>query len=380
MKKIRAMGILFFCFFLLVACSKESQKTSTTIYTATMEKVNHNLFYAGSIQPLQATVVQAKTEGVVVNMAKQYGESVKPGELLFVVSSTKFLGDYKTALLQYIKAKNEFHQSETQLNEANFLHKNQLISDDEFKLKQSSYYANQLGLIQAKDALKIFMTQMNVSEETLFNLTIADIDKVKEAMHLTNHSENLNIVAPIGGVLLAPYKSDDENKKIRQGETCKEGDVLAIIGDMSGIAIRIKVNEFAINQLALGQRVKITGVAFPEEVLFGNIRHIDHQGEGVVSGQPTFSVDVEVRNLSQKQRRLIHVGMTANVEIELTTEKQLMIPIKAIQENKGIASVNVYDKKTKRAVATAIKTGKSNLNRVVVVSGLKEGDQLVLPA
>lgn len=379
MSKLNRTLLLCSCFIFLFGCGKETKQNTNNLYTVTLSNVNHNLFYSGSIQPLKATVVQSKTEGVIVGMAKQYGETVKKNELLFVVSSSKFLSDYKTALLQYIKAKNEFHQSDTQLNEATFLHKNELISDDEFKLKQSAYYANQLALLQAKDALKIFMNQMNVSEDKLFNLTIADVEKVKEAMHLTNHSENLNIMSPLDGVLLAPYKSEDENKKIRQGESCKEGDVLAVIGDMSGISIRIKVNEFAINQLALGQRVKITGVAFPEDVLTGSISHIDHQGEGVMSGQPTFSVDIEVKQLTARQRKLIHVGMTANVEIELGKEKQLMIPTSAITENKGTATVNRYDKVSKRVQEAVIKTGKSNLNQVVVLSGLKEGDQLVMP-
>jgi len=371
---------ILLCFtILLSACSNESSKNKLNLHTVTNDKVKHNLFYSGSVQPIKATVVQSKSEGVIVNMVKQYGESVKKGELLFVISSSKFLSDYKAALLQYIKSKNEFHQSETQLSEANFLHKNQLISDDEFKLKQSAYYSNQLAFIQAKDALKIFLNQMSVSEDALFNLSIADVEKVKEAMHLTNHAENLNIMAPIDGVLLAPFKSEDENKKIRQGEACKDGDVLAVIGDLSGIAIRIKANEAAINQLKVGQRVKITGVGFPDDILFGSIHHLDHQGEGVASGQPTFSVDVAVKRLTPKQRQLIHVGMTANVEIELSSETQLMIPSLAISETNGKLTVDRYDPKSKRAIKTEIKTGKSNLSQVVVLKGLKEGDQIVLP-
>lgn len=382
MKKVIYLLSYFLFVLLLSACGKEegaATEKNAELFTVKKDQVNHNLFYSGSIQPLQATVVQTKTEGVILTMAKQYGEKVKKDELLFVVSSSKFLSDYKAALLQYIKAKNEFHQSETQLNEALFLHKNQLISDDEFKLKQSAYYGNQLALIQAKDALKIYLVQMRLPEDKLFNLTIADIEKVKEAMHLTNTSENLNIMAPSDGVLLAPFKSEDENKKIRQGEACKEGDVLAILGDLSGISVRIKVNEFAINQLNVGQRVKITGVAFPDDVLIGKINHIDHQGEGMISGQPTFSVDIEVKNLTERQRKLIHVGMTANVEIELAREPELVIPYHLVKEIKGQLLVNRFDEKTKKIIPTAIKTGKSNLNKVTVISGLKEGDKLAAP-
>src|SRR5579871_4415547 len=208
MKTIYSYIYIALIFLLLVGCNKEDPKSTRELYTVKRDKISQPLFYSGIIQPLQATVVQSKTEGVLVKMIKQYGESVKKGELLFVVSSTKFLTDYKTALLQYIKAKNEFHQAETQLNEANFLHKNELISNDEFKLKQSAYYSAQLALIQGKDALRIFLNQLNLPEDKLFNLSIADIEKVKEAMHLTTHAEHLNIMAPLDGILLAPFKSD----------------------------------------------------------------------------------------------------------------------------------------------------------------------------
>ncbi len=59
---------------------------------------------------------------------------------------------------------------------------------------------------------------------------------------------------------------------------------LAVIGDMSGLSVRVKVNELTVNQLHLNQKVKITGIAFPEDVLDGNINRIDKQAEASSTG------------------------------------------------------------------------------------------------
>ncbi len=115
--------------------------------TVTAKAFSNTLFYSGTIQPLKTVVIPSPVDGVVIEMPFQYGESVKAGQLLFMISSTKFLADYKAALMQYIKAKSEFNNNQTLLSEAKFLHKNELISDDDFKMKQSNYYAASIGFI-----------------------------------------------------------------------------------------------------------------------------------------------------------------------------------------------------------------------------------------
>jgi multidrug efflux pump subunit AcrA (membrane-fusion protein) len=363
----------------LAACSR-----TPTIKDGHLEKVEAHVYaktsyYSGTIQPLKTYVITSPADGVIVEMPFQYGEEIKPGQLLFQISSAKFMADYKTALMAYVKAKSEFNNGQTQLNEATFLHKHELISDDEFKMKQSNFYAAQLGLLQAKDALQSLIHQLDIKDASLYNLTIADVDKITQAMHHQSGDESLRVVTPVAGVALAPNKSEDENKKVFKGDIVKQGDVLAVMGDLSGLSVRIKVNELTINQLSVGQKVKVTGIAFPDHVLNGMVDRVDRQGEASNNGLPTFSVQVIVPKLTPEQQKQIHVGMSAKIEITTDEDPHMLIPIKALREKDGVSFVQTYNEQSRKFETVAVRTGKTTVDAVEILSGLSSGDNIVVP-
>ncbi len=143
---------------------------------------------------------------------------------------------------------------------------------------------------------------------------------------------------------------------------------MAVIGDMSGISVRIKVNELTVNQLRVGQKVKVTGIAFPDYVLNGNISRVDRQAESAGSGIPSFAVEVSVPKLTKQQQDAIHVGMSAKVEISLNDDARMMVPIAAIIEKSGNAFVKRYNKQSGKIEEVAIRTGKSTPDAVAVLS------------
>jgi len=363
----------------MLACSREPSIKNGHLETVKAETVSNVLYYAGTIQPLATRVITSPADGVIVSMPFQYGDAVKPEQTLFVISSAKFLTDYKAALMQYIKAKSEFNNEQTQLKEAEFLHKNELISDDDFKMKQSNFYAGQLGLLQARDALEVLLRQMDIKDVNLNTLSIADIDKITAALHLQKKSENIRIVSPASGTVLSANKSEDDSKKIFNGDAVKQGDVLAIVGNMNGLTVRIRVNELVVNQLHSGQPVKITGIAFPESVLQGKIERVDHQGESGSGGLPTFSVQVVVPALSKEQQQHIHVGMSTQVEINVSEDARIMVPMTALKEKSGLSYVQVYDKKQHKLKDIAVQTGKTTRDEVSIIAGVVPGDRIVIP-
>lgn len=371
--------ILLLLILSLSACSREPALKNSHVMTVESNSFANTLFYSGTVQPLKTLVVPSPVDGVVVDMPFQYGEAVKAGQLLYMISSAKFLTDYKSALMQYIKAKSDFNNNQTLLGEAKFLHKNQLISDDDFKMKQSNYYASQLALLQAKDTLETLLHQLDIKNVNLYNLTIADVDKITQAMHLQMNSENLRILAPANGIILSANKNDDEIKKTLKGDAIKQGDILAVIGDMNGITVRIKVNELTVNQLKAGQKVKVTGIAFPDHTLDGEIVRVDRQGEVSAGGQPAFSVEISVLKLTAAQQQIIHAGMSAKIQIDIKQESQIMIPMMAVKEKNGDPFIQSYDEETRKVREVAIKTGKTTVDSIAVLSGLKVGDKIVVP-
>ncbi len=360
----------------LMACS-QPKETATQLMTVQEETRTENLYFTAVIQPLKVSVIPAPAEGAIVEMPYQYGETVQSGATIFQLASTKFIADYKTALMQYVKAKSDFNTSQMQLTEGEFLHKNQLISDDDFKMKRANFYASQLALLQAKDALDSLLQQLNLKKDDLHRLSINDIDKITAAIHNNVEAQTILIKTPTAGILLSPPKNEDGEKKLGKGDLIKQGEVLALMGDMSGVRVAIKVNELSINQLHLGQAVSITGAAFSQFTLHGKIARIDRQAEASNSGLPLFPVEVIVPKLSPQEQEAIRVGMSARVAVLTSESPTLTIPLSAVFQMDGKAYVSRFNPNTKQVENIAITPGKTTLDSITVLGGLNPGDKIV---
>lgn len=121
---------------ILSACGEKSSKPKQEIVTVTTKPFSTSLYFSGIVQPLKTMVITNPMDGVVHDMLFHYGDKVKPNQLLFAISSEKFRTEYKNMLMQYIKAKNESNTTYGQLVQSEFLHKNELISDDDLKAKK----------------------------------------------------------------------------------------------------------------------------------------------------------------------------------------------------------------------------------------------------
>jgi HlyD family secretion protein len=350
------------------------------VMKVTAEPIITKLFYSGIVQPLKKSLVASTTDGIIENIQFHYGDHVKSGQVLFIIASEKFQTDFKAAVMQYIKSKTEFVTNQNQLSKSTFLYNHQLISEDEFKSKKNIFYNSRLEMTQSKLLLETILSRLDVHNYNIYNLKIEDIDKITQVLQSQNGSQHLKIISPISGlVLLSPNNdsNDGELKKITKGRQLKQGEVLAIIADENGLVVHINVNEFNINQLKIGQKVKITGTAFPDIILNGKITELNPQGETGQNGIPTFPVDVTVTNLTPKEQAVIHMGMSVKVALEITQGEKIVVPIKAITQIEGQAYVKVKDKKSGIIHTVPIKVGETTLDSVVVESNLAAGDQIV---
>lgn len=364
----------------LTRCHHSTAETSLHARVVTVESrpVVNSLFYSGMIQPLQAVAVLSPTDGVIEEMSFHYGDTVTAGELLFTVNSEKFQTEYKNALVQYVKARSDLSAGKNQLAQGVFLHTNKLISDDELKSRQTNFYNVQLAFVQAKDVLAKMLKQLNITDVNLFDLSINDIGKINAALHMQGDEQRLKISSPSAGVALLPAKIEGgADKKLGKGEQVKQGDVLALIGDGQGVSVHINVNEYDINQIKVGQPVKITGAAFPDYVLSGVVAGVDHQAQVNQNGMPNFSAEVVVAKLTPAQKKEIFMGMSAKVEIDVEESAQMAIPIAAVTEKNGNAYVQRQDAKSGRLHETLVHTGKTTADSVIIVDGLQVGDKVV---
>jgi HlyD family secretion protein len=371
--------LIILCLYLSACSDPNKNLKPPSIITVKPQTLKNSAFYSGIIQPFKTMVVSSPAEGTIDDMFFHYGDMVKKGQVLFTLNSDKFQADYKNALLQYIKTKTECSNAKSQMTESNFLFKHHLISEDDYKAKQTTFYTARLSLIQAEDTLTALTAHLDVPALQFKNLSIRDIDKINAALHTDGDSQKIKVLAPTTGMALLPVHLDSNEtpKKIVKGDTVKVGDLLTLIGDVSGVSVHINVNEFNVNQVHLGQTVNITGSAFSEFNLQGKVVGIDRQGLPSQGGVPAFPVEVVVPTLTQAEAKAIHMGMSAKVELHFDSPNVIALPIAALFEKAGVPFVKL--KKNSEIVEVPVKTGRTALNLVIIEANLQAGDQVVLP-
>ena len=185
----------------------------------------------------------------------------------------------------------------------------------------------------------------------------------------------IHIKTPSDGVLLYPPKaSEDKSNRITVGSPTKAGQLLALVGDLSGIRVEIDVPEIDIDKIKPGMAATVRGVAFAKQALKGQLVTVNAQASTSNGGTlPSFSAIVEVSGLDAKQQSFVKVGMSASIELAIDSTDKLLIPIATITQKNGKSIVYVRNAKGSFSPQIVV-TGAALADKVVIDSGLNVGD------
>jgi len=147
-------------------------------------------------------------------------------------------------------------------------------------------------------------------------------------------------------------------------------------GDTSEVYVQGKVDEADIAHVYMGQPARIKVESFRDRLFYGKVTKISPMGVEK-DNVTTFEVRVSINNAGGE----LKAQMTANAEIMLDEHKGVLtVPENAVSYDKEKnATVDVPDKSKKDGTRkVAVKVGLSNGSVTEILSGLKEGDQVVL--
>ena len=197
----------------------------------------------------------------------------------------------------------------------------------------------------------------------------ASLDQLNEQLSYTT------LVAPIDGMVLSRdvEVGDAVSSILVLGSTAT---LVMTIGDIHQVYVDGKVDEADIGNVYLGQPARIHVESFPNKTFDGKVTKISPLGVEK-DNVTTFEVRVSIDNPTGELKAL----MTANAEIVVTEHKgALSVPEQAMTwDNQKNASVFVPDAKSKEGQKKLpVTAGISNGSRTEIISGLKEGDTVVL--
>jgi cobalt-zinc-cadmium efflux system membrane fusion protein len=305
-------------------------------------------------------------EGRIVNLYAGQGNVVKKGQKLADLES----GDVDQAEADYLKAladlenANNTSAAEVKFAQSTYDRNKQLFEKGVTAGKNVQQAEHDLDLAKANKASAISSAKVEVSNARRHLLILGLKDSTISALASKPNlaSSIFSLTAPISGVVV------ERNATI--GATVGSDANLFKIIDLSSVWIDANVFERDLQQVRLGQEVKVTVPAFPGATFSGRVILVS----SIVDRETrTVKVRTEVSNGDGR----LKPDMFANVEIVTNVHRTaISLPLSAVLDEGGKSVVFVGDGDTykKREVTLGLKSS----DRVEITEGLSQGDKVVV--
>lgn len=302
----------------------------------------------GTVRARTSAMVSTRIPGVISIMRVREGDRVKKGQLLLQLDAheNQATAGVATAGIEEAQRVIDEGVARKKLAYATFeryqqLYKEQAISRQEYDIKQTENEMATQNLARAQARLK--QAQQGAKAAT----TVADYTR---------------IVAPISGVVVS--------RQADLGGSVFPGQPIMTIEDDGTYQLELAIPETMAAKVRPGTPVQVTMDAI-STVFASKISEI------VPAADPasrTFTAKIALNQKGLKS------GMFGRGTIGLGTgAKGIMIPKSALLERGSLVSVWVVDKE-KIARLRLVKTGKTSAERVEVLSGLSDGEQIAISA
>ncbi|NEX15899.1 MAG: hypothetical protein C1943_04485 [Halochromatium sp.] len=363
-----------------------------------------SLKLVGQLEPIEMVNLMAALDGTIAERFVEFGQSVAAGDVLFTIAAEPARVQYRDARATYLGLIEELEHLENWEQSTEMHRARRGVTRAESSLLTLEHKAKEtrrlleLGIVAASEleALEeqIAAARMEVTqsqEELASTQEKGSADKVTVArLKLENAEFQMRewerklaltqVVAPVDGVVMAPNDSKESSSEggFNVGAQVKEGVAVLAIGDMTGLAVRAAVDELEITHLQPGLAAVVTGEAFPDWRLEGQVAWVSAQANPEQGrAAPTFDLLVEVRDLSVEARAEVRVGMTAQTDIIVEDEPEaLMIPIGAVDQGPDGPRVRV--RRDGVASWAPVILGLTDIDSVRVLEGLEPGMEILL--
>jgi HlyD family secretion protein len=171
----------------------------------------------------------------------------------------------------------------------------------------------------------------------------------------------------------APMDGTVYELAVRPGAWINPGDLIANIGRLETVRVRVYVDEPELGRIAVGQPVAITWDALPGKSWTGTVE----RKPAAIQTLGTRNVGEVLCTIENSGRELVP-GTNVNAEIRTSVvEGALTIPKEAVRRD--ASGTGVFVLRGEAVHWQPITVGASSVTRVQVTSGLKPGDAVALP-
>lgn len=337
----------------------------------------------GTLVPEDIRWIPATTQGRVERIILRPGTSVEVGSVILELSNPQLEQELLDAELKVLSAEAslanlrvqvqndllnqrasganiaaDYHKAKMQAEMNEALAKDQLVAD--LVVRQSRVDAEQLA-IRNEIALEQLASRAEASRAQLA-VQQSSVDQARAVLQLKRRQQDeLRVRAGLGGMLqLVP---------VEVGQQVAPGTNLARVANPGRLKAEIKIAETQAKDIQIGQKAEIDT---RNGVVAGRVARID---PSVQNGTRTVDVSLE----GELPRGAVpDLSVDGTIELERLNDVLFMGRPAFGQEQSVVSLFKVDDNDTTSASRVQVKLGRSSVNTVEVLEGLKVGDRVIL--
>lgn len=306
----------------------------------------------GKVEPRDEVLIKPQISGIISEVYKEAGQSIKKGEVLAKVKVIPELGQLNSAESRVRLAEINATQAETDFARIKKLYNDKLISKEEYEKSEVSVKQAREERQTAKDALEI----------------------VKEGITKNSASFSSTLIrSTIDGLILdVPIKVGNS---VIMSNTFNDGTTIATVANMNDLIFKGKIDETEVGRIHEGMPVKLTIGALQNLTFDADLEYISPKGVEE-NGANQFEIKAAIHAPDTVQ---IRSGYSANAEIVLQrANKVLALPESTIEFNGDSTFVwvmtdSVPEQKFERRQVT---TGMSDGIKLEIKKGLEVKDKV----
>jgi HlyD family secretion protein len=395
---------------------KFKRQSGITVNTEKLQKrpLEAIVSASGKIQPKRLVNISADTMGRVTDLAVEEGDRVKKGQFLLQIDPRNLRSAVTRTEASLAAATSTMEQLRESLESARVALKQ---AEDNYRRQQDLWkggLTTRETLEKAEADLKMRQSDLKSQEQ---NVKTQQLRTEQEKATLDNARVDLSkvrIESPIDGIVTR--RNIEEGETVVIGTMNNAGTVILTVADMSIIEAQVNVDETDLPSIALGQKTKVTVDAMPGKTFWGKVTEIGNSpiqttGSTAQTQATNFLVKVTLDSAIEDVRP----GFTCTAEITTATRQSTVgVPIQAMtiremvvdksgniirddgadkrsrprsggveaaelkpgQERKELEGVFVV--RDGKAVFVPVTTGIAGEKYFEVLSGLKEGDEVIV--
>lgn len=248
---------------------------------------------------------------------------------------------------------------------------------DAFERAEALYEVGAISKVEydnAKNAYENAKAGLTLSETGI----IYDIETMKKNIELANINikEFERQISKLNSAMYSPIDGIVSSIAISEGAYATAAGPIYKVVNNNNLEIKCAVKEFTVKNLAVNQKVYITGDAFEGYTYEGHIKSIAPIAStitGYTSSQTTIEVIVDV----DSEETLLKSGLNVTCDVvTASSEDTMTIPVSSFNEDKD-GNILVYKIENGMLKAVKIETGIHSDEVLEVKSGVNEGDKIV---